>query len=119
MIPEILRHGKQAHANDGQRNLKSAAAPPVEQTHQPAAAESSSAQSSSNHQQHQQQQQQTHAPKSNAQAQQTQPAKQKDYRQEAEKIVAEEKAMGDRMPTYEVCQQKSLTDFRDWMRSNS
>lgn len=105
-LTEILRHGKHANAastnnaSDAQRNHKSSAAPPMQDSVQviPAASLPPDAyEPSSKSKRNSQPQQNRQAAESN-----TSSAKQKDYRQEAEKIVAEEKANGERMPSYEV-----------------
>ncbi|KAL1413592.1 MAPK-activated protein kinase Srk1 [Vanrija albida] len=88
---QILRHGKQAHAERERRAAKEQ--PPAAEA-QPAPAPPTQASSSQ-------------PPASQAPAAASKPeksaavAQQPNYREEAEKIVAEEKAQGEKMPKYE------------------
>ena len=82
---EILRHGKQA-GNDSKKS-----APPAEPA-QPAKSASKQSSPTKN---------QKRASRDGA-AQQDKARKSKNYREEAEKIVAQEKAQGERMPKFEV-----------------
>lgn len=90
---EILRHGKQA-GNDSKKS-----APPAEPA-QPA--KTASKQSSPT-------KDQKRTSRDGA-AQQEKSGKSKNYREEAEKIVAQEKAQGEKMPKFEVsCEKRNAS----------
>lgn len=97
---EILRHGKQAHAERERRAAKEQVAPEAQAA--PAAAAAGSAAAAAAPAQASTSQAAAQAPVVTKTEKTAAVAQQPNYREEAEKIVAEEKAQGDKMPKYDV-----------------